>query len=183
MIRGINKEKVFRTERYKLKFLEFLKEIKEEIKFSIISYCIMDNHVHLLIHASDDNLAIVMEKINVKYAMYYNRLEKRYGYVFQGRFRSEAVEDDRYMLGVIRYIHNNPIKAHLSKNISEHHWSSANDYINNITNIINENYMSEILELFDNKNDFIQFHNLYDDNLPTYTVSELKNNLNNNSNE
>lgn len=177
MIRGINKEKVFRTERYKLKFLEFLKEIKEEIEFSIISYCIMDNHVHLLIHASDDNLAIVMKKINVRYAMYYNRLEKRYGYVFQGRFRSEAVEDDRYLLGVIRYIHNNPIKANISRNIAEYHWSSANDYINTITDIINEPYMNKILGLFKSRNDFIQFHNLYDDNLYIDTKEEEEKNI------
>jgi len=159
MIRGINKEKIFKNEIYKTKILEIIKEIKDEIEFFIIAYCIMDNHMHLLIQADEDNLATVMKKINVKYAMYYNRLEKRYGYVFQGRFRSEAVEDDRYMLGVIRYIHNNPVKAKISKNISEYKWSSAKDYLNENTDIINDNYPNEVLRLFNNKNEFMQFHN------------------------
>jgi len=176
MIRGINKEKIFKNEIYKIKILEIIKEIKEEIEFAIIAYCVMDNHMHLLIHASEDNLANVMKKINVKYAMYYNRLEKRYGYVFQNRFRSEAVEDDRYMLGALRYIHNNPVKAGISRTIFDYHWSSANDYINENTDIINNNYINEILGLFNNKNKFIQFHNLYDDNLYIDTKEEeLKN--------
>lgn len=157
--------------------LEIIREIKQEVEFSIIAYCVMDNHMHLLMKANEYNLALVMKKINVKYAMYYNRLENRYGYVFQGRFRSEAVENNRYMLGVIRYIHNNPVKAGICKNISYYHWSSANEYINRNTDIINGKYLNEVLALFNNKAQFIQFHNLYDDNLYIDTKEEESQNI------
>ncbi|QSX05640.1 hypothetical protein JYG23_13370 [Sedimentibacter sp. zth1] len=62
----------------------------------------------------------IVKKINVKYAMYYNKVEKRYGHVFQDRFKSEAVEDDNYLIGVLRCIHNNPVKAGIVKNIEEY---------------------------------------------------------------
>lgn len=176
MIRGINKERIFKNEIYKSKILEIIEEIKKEIEFSIVSYCVMDNHMHLLMQASQDNLANVMKKINVKYAMYYNRLEKRYGYVFQGRFRSEAVEDEKYMLGALRYIHNNPVKARICKNAFDYRWSSARDFINKNSTIINNNYINEIFSLF-NKNDFIQFHCLFDDNLYIDTKEEESSNI------
>jgi REP element-mobilizing transposase RayT len=101
MVRGINKEQIFKKDLYKTKLLETLKEIKTEIDFSIIAYCVMNNHLHLMAKISDADLVIVMKKLNVTYAMFYNRLETRYGYVFQGRFRSEAVEDDKYLLCAI----------------------------------------------------------------------------------
>jgi len=177
MIRGINREEIFKNSIYKVKILEIIKEIKEDIEFFIIAYCVMDNHMHLLIYANENDLANVMKRINVKYAMYYNRLEKRYGYVFQNRFRSEAVENDRYLLGVIRYIHNNPVKAGICRNISDYCWSSARDYITENTDIINDNYLNQVLSLFHNKSEFIQFHNLNDNNLYIDTKEEESKNI------
>ena len=83
MIRGINKEQIFKEERHKMKVLNTLDDIKEEVEFTLISYCIMDNHLHLLVKVKDDNLEIFMKKLNIKYAIYYNTIEKRYGHVFQ----------------------------------------------------------------------------------------------------
>ena len=139
MIRGINKEKVFLNDFYKAKLIKIIKEIKEEIEFSIIAYCIMDNHFHLLVKDNDDYLAVIMKEVCVKYAMFYNKLQDRYGYVFQNRFRSEAVENERYLLGVLRYIHNNPIKASITKSLYDYKWSSFNDYINYYTQILCNN--------------------------------------------
>jgi len=177
MIRGINKEKIFINELYKIKLLDIIREIKEEIDFSIIAYCIMDNHLHLLIKDNDDSLAIIMKKLNVKYAMFYNRLLNRYGYVFQNRFRSEAVENDRYLLGALRYIHNNPVKANITKNLLEYEWSSINDYINDDTQILCDKYLNIILNYFKDKNEFIEFHNLYDKNLYIDTIEEEHENI------
>lgn len=163
MIRGINGEEIFNKVYYKSKVLNIIREISEELVFYIIAYCIMDNHMHLLLKIGEEELAIFMKRINIKFAMYYNKLENRYGHVFQDRFKSEAVEDERYYLGVLRYIHNNPVKARISNNIINYKWSSINDYINQNTDIISETHLKEILGLFKNLDDFIEFHNDYDD--------------------
>ncbi|MGB4438642.1 MAG: transposase [Sedimentibacter sp.] len=177
MVRGINKEQIFKKDFYKTKTLEILKDIKKETDFSIISYCVMDNHLHLLIKITEDNLAVVMKKLNVKYAMFYNRLEKRYGYVFQDRFKSEAVEDDKYLLGALRYIHNNPVKARITDNIVNYHWCSMKEYMSGNLSLISEKYLQEILGLFKDKYEFLKFHNLYDDNLYLDTKEEQEVNI------
>jgi len=70
---------------------------------------------------------------------------------FKYRFRSEAVEDDKYMLGAIRYIHNNPVKVGIVKNVLEYQWSSAKDYINEKSDIISCKYLNEVMDLFKDK--------------------------------
>lgn len=164
MIRGINKEKIFKNSTYKNKVIEIIREIKKELEFDLIAYCVMDNHMHLLLKADEESLIIIMKKINIKYAMYYNKLEKRYGHVFQDRFKSEAVEDNNYLLGALRYIHNNPIKAGMINNIKGYKWSSAIEYLNKEEDLVSEKYLNEFLGLFKDKEDFIKFHN-QDDNI------------------
>lgn len=172
MMRGINKEQIFKRDAHKRKFKEEISIIHEDMELSIIAYCIMDNHVHLLLKTSDDNLEILMKRLNIKYAIYYNKLENRYGHVFQDRFKSEAVENEKYFFGVLRYIHNNPIKAGIVMDISDYPWSSATDYLNNNSNIIDNKYLHEIKGLFKNKNEFIKFHNIIDNNLYIDTKEE-----------
>ena len=177
MLRGINKEQIFQKKYYKTEILKLLKEIKEEINFSVIAYCVMDNHLHLLAKMGDEDLKNIMKKLNVKFALYYNRLENRYGYVFQDRFKSEAVEDERYLLGALRYIHNNPIKAAMTDNIINYQWSSAKDYFNKNIDLIDENFMNYILNLFKTNNDFLIFHKSFDDNLYLDTKEEQSINI------
>lgn len=177
MLRGINKEQIFQKSYYKTKILKLLKEIKEEIDFSVIAYCVMDNHLHLLAKVGDEDLKIIMKKLNVKFALYYNRYEERYGYVFQDRFKSEAVEDEKYLFGVLRYIHNNPVKAALSDSIINYQWSSTKEYFNKNTDLIDENYMNEILSRFKTKDDFFNFHKSFDDNLYLDTKEEQSINI------
>lgn len=172
MLRGINKEQIFLKSYYKVKILDILKETKGQIDFSVIAYCVMDNHLHLLAKISNEDLKEIMKKVNVKFALYYNRLEERYGYVFQDRFKSEAVEDERYLLGALRYIHNNPVKAGLSYNIADYKWSSANEYINGTKVLVDEKYIDEISGYFKNKKEFIDFHNSFDENLYLDTKEE-----------
>ncbi|MBP1926362.1 REP element-mobilizing transposase RayT [Sedimentibacter acidaminivorans] len=84
MIRGINKEQIFNRVVHKNKIIEIIKNIREDIEFDVIAYCIMDNHIHLLIKADEDKLETLMKKLNIKYAIYYNKIEKRHRK--QGRF-------------------------------------------------------------------------------------------------
>lgn len=165
MVRGINKERIFVKEKYKFKVLDIIKEIRSEVIFHIIAYCIMDNHLHLLINAEESELTTFMKKLNIKYAMYYNYVEERCGHVFQDRFKSETVEDEKYLLGVLRYVHNNPVKARTVNNIIDYKWSSAKDYIRRESEIISNKYLTEILNSFINVSEFTKFHNLDDINI------------------
>jgi len=179
MTRGINKEQIFKKEINKIRILEIIKILEKDVQFDVIAYCIMDNHIHLLIKAEENELRTLMKKLNVKYAMYYNSAEKRNGHVFQDRFRSEAVEDDRYMLGAIRYIHNNPVKVGIVKNILEYQWSSANDYMNEKSDIVSYKYLNEIMDLFKDKDEFIVFHDIDDSNVYIDTKEEEDENIQN----
>lgn len=177
MVRGINGEKIFSKGFYKSKVLNIIKEIGEELIFYIIAFCVMDNHMHLLVKAEEEELITLMKRLNIKYAMFYNKLESRYGHVFQDRYKSEAVEDEKYYLGALRYIHNNPVKARISNNVLNYNWSSVNDYINQKSDIINEYYLSEILKLFKNQNDFIKFHDEFDYNVYVDTKEDENDNI------
>lgn len=179
MIRGINKEQIFNRVLHKNKVIEVIKSIRENIEFDVIAYCIMDNHLHLLIKTDESKLEILMKKLNIKYAMHYNKIEKRYGHVFQDRFKSEAVENDKYLLGALRYIHNNPVKIGVTRNIMDYSWSSARDYINMESEIITDKYLKEIIGLFRNKNEFIAFHKISDDNIYIDTKEEENENTKN----
>jgi REP element-mobilizing transposase RayT len=172
MVRGINKEQIFNRPIYKNKILQFIEEIREELEFHVIAYCVMNNHMHLLLKADDDKLEIIMKKLNVKYAMYYNKVEDRYGHVFQDRFKSEIVEDESYLLGALRYIHNNPVKAGMIKNFEQYYWSSGKDYFIQDSNIITFKCLNDIINLFKNKDEFLKFHKNDDDNLYIDTIEE-----------
>lgn len=114
----------------RLDLLILVKRAKGKYNFLIYSYCLMDNHVHLIINDNGNDISKVMKSINISYAMYFNRKNKRYGHLFQDRFRSEIIEDDMYLLEVSKYIHNNPVKAKMVEKAEDYKWSSYIYYIN-----------------------------------------------------
>lgn len=177
MIRGINKEQIFSRTVYKNKILEAIYKIRDDLEFYIIAYCVMNNHMHLLIKIDEKILELFMKKLNVRFAIFYNKVEDRYGHVFQDRFKSEPIEDEKYFLGVIRYIHNNPVKAGMINHIEKYTWSSAKDYINQDSRIITDKYLKEIINVFNSIDEFIKFHNLDDDNIYVDTVEEENENI------
>ncbi len=105
IMRGQNKEYIFKSEVHKEYFMRSLNIIEKEEKLSIVAWCLMDNHVHLIIKTEPEMLAIVFKRLNIKYAMYYYRRNKSLGHVFQDRFISEPIESDKYLMNVIRYVH------------------------------------------------------------------------------
>ena len=129
MVRGINKRAIFKTSGEKEKYLDTIGRMNEEGEFSLYGYCIMDNHAHLLIKEEADSIDLSMKRIGVSYAYYYNNKYDRVGPLFQGRFRSERIETEDYLLSCLRYIHNNPVKAKLAPNPAAYRWSSYNSYI------------------------------------------------------
>jgi len=125
MLRGINRLQLFYDDDDKLAFIERLAKYKEQCGFSLLAWCVMGNHIHLLIEEGKIELSVVMKKLELSYANYYCAKYDWKGYLFQDRFKSKPVNSDSYLLAVIRYIHRNPLE--IGKPISS--WTSYNDYL------------------------------------------------------
>lgn len=134
MLRGINKMNIFLDRYDKLKFLQILGDVNLQGEFTLYGYCIMDNHVHLLIKEEKDPISRTMKRICISYSYYFNKRYERVGHLFQDRFRSERIEYEDYLLACIRYIHNNPVKAFIVEEPSHYKWSSYNAYIGKLNN-------------------------------------------------
>lgn len=129
MSQGINREHIFNDKNDIITYKRLIKKYKINT-IEIIAYCIMSNHVHLLIYADKvENLTKFMHKINTIYAIYYNNKYKRVGYVFRDRFKSEIIETEYYIKNCIDYIHLNPVKANICKKPELYMHSSYNEYI------------------------------------------------------
>ncbi|MGI6428442.1 MAG: REP-associated tyrosine transposase [Syntrophomonadaceae bacterium] len=127
--RGNDQREIFKSDQDRVYFIELLRKSKQEYKFLLYAYCLMNNHVHLALYDNGTDISQIMRSINVSYASYFNRKYQRSGHLFQDRFKSELVEDDRYVMELSRYIHNNPVKAGLVKNPEEYKWSSFRQYM------------------------------------------------------
>lgn len=125
MIRGINQVQLFYDDEDKRVFLNRLERYKKECEFSLYAWCLMGNHVHLLVRVDLDTLSTAMKKLQLSYSSYYDRKYDRTGYLFQDRFKSKPVDGDAYFLAILRYIHRNPLEA--GGNVSE--WTSYNEYM------------------------------------------------------
>lgn len=127
--RGNGGNNIFNNPKDYLLFLEELKKTIEEYNWICYAYCLMPNHYHLLIKTLDPNLSTGMRQLNGNYTQRYNIKHKRYGHLFQGRFKSVIVEDTGYLGNIVRYIVLNPVKAKLAKTISAWPWSSHKEVI------------------------------------------------------
>ena len=128
MLRGNNKQQVFFDLDDYHKFLSVLGICKGICGFKIYAYCLMENHIHLLIQEGDEPLDKVFKRIGVRFVGWYNAKYKRCGNLFQGRFKSIPVNDDEYFITALRYIHQNPIKAGIVEKCSDYDFSSYNAY-------------------------------------------------------
>ena len=127
IVRGVGKQILFEDERDYRYYISLLKKYSGEMPITINTYCLMDNHVHLLLRDADNCLPQFMKKMGVSYAAYYNKKYERTGHLFQDRYLSEAVETREYLLSVFRYILNNPAAAGICP-ASEYMWSSYRRY-------------------------------------------------------
>lgn len=128
MIRGNERRNIFLNEEDRTCFIDTIFIKLKASGSKLYAYCLMDNHVHLIIGEEKEEIAKIMKRINVSYVLYFNRKYKRVGHLFQDRFKSETIENDNYLLEAIRYIHNNPVKAGMVKKASEYKWSSYSIY-------------------------------------------------------
>jgi len=126
MLRGIDQTQLFYDNEDRQAFLKRLARFKNEGAFQLYAYSLMGNHIHLLIKAESEELALIVKRLTVSYAAHFNAKYNRSGYLFQGRYRSEPIENEAYLLTAFKYIHQNPIK--IGKAIDS--WTSYNDYFN-----------------------------------------------------
>ena len=154
MLRGINQQQIFEESEDYIKLLQILEEYQAVCQYKIYAYCLMSNHIHLLIREEAETIEQIFKRIGSKYVYWYNIKYGRKGHLFQDRFKSEPVEDDSYFLTVIRYIHQNPVKAGICKQISAYEYSSINEY-QSTAKLIDAEYVYGILP----KEKFFEFNN------------------------
>jgi len=125
--RGVGRSILFEDERDRTTYVTTLAEHVTDLEVTTYAWCLMDNHVHLLLRAEMKRLSKLMRTVNSSYTMYFNGRHDRPGHLFQRRFKSEPVETDEYFLTVLRYIHQNPLKAGIAESCG-YRWSSWADY-------------------------------------------------------
>jgi len=157
VFRGINKQTVFYDDEDKEVFLNRLKLAKERYGFELYAFCFMNNHVHLLVKEKEADLGIVMNQLLTSYVFWYNSKYERIGSLFQSRYKSETIEDEAYLLCAARYIHQNPVKARIVKDVSEYKWSSYGAYLHDKKSIIDKEL---ILAIFQSREQYIEFMNM-----------------------
>lgn len=129
MLRGINRQQIFFDPEDYLAFLHVLEHYKDICCYQLYAYCLMGNHVHLLIKTEAGTPEHMMKRLQVAFVYWYNTKYHRTGHLFQGRYRSEVVETEAIFMVVLRYILRNPVKAGLCRFPEEYPYSSAAEYI------------------------------------------------------
>jgi putative transposase len=126
--RGNEQKDVYKSQRDREKFLEYLASASERYGAVIHAYCLMSNHFHLLLETPEGNLSRIMRHINGAYTIYFNIKRKRAGHLFQGRFKAILIEADEYLTELSRYLHLNPVRVGIVEKPEQYQWSSYRSY-------------------------------------------------------
>ena len=119
MIRGIEGKSIFRGYRDRKDFVTRLEDLTKETGTHVLAWSLLRNHVHLLLFSGPSGLALFMRRLLTGYAQGFNRRHRRRGHLFQNRYKSIVCEEDPYLLELVRYIHLNPLRASIVKNLAE----------------------------------------------------------------
>ena len=141
MLRGINRQDIFEETEDYVRMLSCLQQMLEQYDdqgnrlaplCTFYAYCLMSNHVHLLLRVNQEDIGSTIKHLAVMYAIYYNQKYSRSGHVFQDRFKSEPVNDMAYFTTLLRYIHQNPVKAGIVEHVKDYEYSSWNEYTDEV---------------------------------------------------
>lgn len=124
MMRGVNRDPIFLEDEDRDRFLAALAAARDASGCRVLAYCLMDNHVHLVLRTGAESLGAAVKRVGVRYVYWFNRKYGRVGHLFQDRFKSVPVEDDAHLVVLLRYVWNNPVKAGLVERADEYPWSS-----------------------------------------------------------
>ncbi|MHB8843975.1 MAG: transposase [Nitrospirota bacterium] len=150
IVRGNQKQRVFKDAADFQKYLLTLTVYKNRTGNRIYAYILMNNHVHLLIETEDIPLSKVMQGVNQTYTMYFNRKYRTVGHLFQGRYKAILCDRDAYLLGLVQYIHRNPLRAKIADRLDDYPWSSHHAYTgkNNPLALVD---VDQVLRMFSEK--------------------------------
>ncbi len=126
--RGNNREYIFRQRAEKQEYLKVIKQYKAKYDFLLYAYCIMDNHAHMLLEVADTPLNKIMQGIQQVFTFRYNKRFSRTGHVFEQRYSAKLCNKDEYLWQLIKYIHQNPVRADMEEGLS-YEWSSHKEYL------------------------------------------------------
>ncbi|HHC11315.1 MAG TPA: hypothetical protein ENK79_01615 [Campylobacterales bacterium] len=134
--RGVARDYVYKCDEDKDKYLEILCKACKTYKVNVHDYCLMDNHYHLLVETTRENLSLFMRQINSNYAIYFNKKYKRTGHLWQGRYKSWYIVEDKYLYDLFRYIERNPIEAKITNKIGEYPFTLLGTVLNSYLEVI-----------------------------------------------
>ncbi len=123
VLKGINSQQLFFDDSDYQCFLRLFNNCSKAYNAKIIAYCIMNNHIHLLIKFDSSDFSALFKSFGASFVPWYNQRYNRSGPLFNGRFYSKPVNDDAYLCAVVKYIHYNPVKAGICSSLSEYKWS------------------------------------------------------------
>jgi len=155
IVRGNQRRKTFRRDDDYKAYLDRLEKYRTRFHVRIYAYCLMPNHVHLLLETGTTPLAKFMQGVQQSYTQYFNRSYRKVGHLFQGRYKAIICDKDKYLLSLIRYIHLNPVRAALSKRPEAYLYSGHRSYLTNGTAKIIE--AGPILSLMGGKKAYERF--------------------------
>jgi putative transposase len=139
--RSNNREKIFGSDSDKKRLIDLTAGCISKLGFRLFGYAIMDNHYHLLLQTGSMPLNKVMHRVNYLYSMYYNRSNDRHGHVFGGRYKAALIHDESYLFAVLRYIHQNPVRAGICSSVSDYAWSSDRAYRANDSSFVHIDFI------------------------------------------
>ena len=153
-MRGVGRQLIFEDDVDRRSFLQRLCDAISVEELECFAWCLMENHVHMLLEGYLPILSSAVREIGSGYALYFNARHDRVGHLFQGRFGSEPLCDDGQLLATIRYIHLNPTKAY-GEPAEEYPWSSYSELVCGVDPIVNRD---RVLSLFGGVDRFVAFH-------------------------
>ena len=127
--RGNQRRQTFRSDEDYKAYLERLEKYRAKFQIRIYAYCLMPNHVHLLLETGLLPLGKFMQGLQQSYTQYFNRRYRKVGHLFQGRYQAIICDKDKYLLALIRYIHLNPVRARIAKRPEGYAYSGHRGYL------------------------------------------------------
>jgi REP element-mobilizing transposase RayT len=128
ILRGNAGDPIFFEDRDRLRLYLYLQHATEKFNCRIHGFCLMTNHIHLIMQVADTPLARIMQSVTLRYTKWINYTQGRTGHVFQGRYKALLLDADVYLLELVRYVHLNPVRAGIVAAAHEHPWSGHRAY-------------------------------------------------------
>ena len=172
MVRGVGRQILFEDDVDRRFYLEVLGRELSGSDGELLAWCLMDNHVHLLVRMGLSDLSEMMRALGSAYAVNFNRRHDRVGHLFQDRFKSEPVESDAYLLAVVRYIHQNPVKAGITPTC-DYRWSSYRSYVGEAEPFVVTS-CETVLGMFESPEAFVRFHQVFSPGVPCLSLGDKR---------